>query len=152
MSLKEFFNKFGVETSTNLDLIHWAKLLKIKEFRYVMRDEMGLLPKKYSKDLYVMTNIHTSQQNGVHHNAFCITKKGSYFFDSYGLSPTQEVIDYIHNIKTFSKSPMYTTFKIQQDNTRYCGQISLYFLYLMKHSDLSFFDIVLRIKQEIQNL
>ena len=64
-SLKEFFNKFGTKTSSNFDLIHWAKILKIKNFRCIMRDEMKLLDKNL-KLQNVMTNIHTSKQNGVH--------------------------------------------------------------------------------------
>ena len=38
---------------------------------------------------------------------------------------------------------------IQEDNTSYCGQLSIYFLYLMNFTDKSFHDIVLDIHREV---
>ena len=142
-TLKEFFDKFGTDTTNNIELMNYAKMLGIKNFHYVMRDEMKLLPTN-KFPLNVMTNIHTSDQPGVHHNCFYVGKKDKYFFDSYGLAPTKEV-------EKFLGHGEHSTFKLQQDNTRYCGQLSLYFLYLMNHTDKSYRDIVLNIKQELNN-
>ena len=144
---KEFKDKFGEDTTTNIQLIQIAKALKIPNFYYVMRDEMGLLPKD-KKPLYVMTNIHTSKEKGVHHSCFYketkgdlnkVTEAGSYFFDSYGLPPTKEV-------EKFMGSGICSTFKIQEDGTRYCGQMSLYVLHRLNQGD-KFTDIVLSLYQ-----
>lgn len=143
-SLKEFFNKFGTKTSSNFDLIHWAKILKIKNFRCIMRDEMKLLDKNL-KLQNVMTNIHTSKQNGVHWNCFYLGEKGKYFFDSYGLDPVNEIKNYLGEGES-------STFIIQTGLSQYCGQLSLYFLYLMNFSHLSFYEIVLQIVEEIQSI
>jgi len=41
------------------------------------------------------------------------------------------------------KGTTYSTFKIQENNTSYCGQLSLYILYLLNFTDLSYEEIVL---------
>ena len=46
----------------------------------------------------------------------------NFFFDSYGLPPTKE-------IEKFIGEGISSTFKIQEDGTKYCGQMSLYVLY-----------------------
>ena len=134
----EFQRQFGEDTTTNIQLMQMAKVLKIPNFYYVMRDEMGLLPKD-KKPLYVMTNIHTSKEKGVHHSCFYTSNGGSYFFDSYGLPPTKEV-------EKFMGSGICSTFKIQEDGTRYCGQMSIYILHRLNQGD-KFTDIVLSLYQ-----
>lgn len=130
---KEFKEKFGDNTTTNIQLMQIAKVLKIPNFYYVMRDEVNLLPKG-KKPLYGMTNIHTSKEKGVHHSCFYIGE-GSYFFDSYGLPPTKEV-------EEFMGSGICSTFKIQEDHTKYCGQMSLFVLHRLNQGD-KFTDIIL---------
>ena len=134
---KEFKQSFGEDTTTNIQLIQIAKALKIPNFYYVMRDEMNLLP-KVRKPLYVMTNIHTSKEKGVHHSCFYMGA-GSYFFDSCGLLPTKEV-------EEFMGSGICSTFKIQEDWTKYCGQMSMYVLHRLNQGD-KFTDIVLSLYQ-----
>ena len=129
----EFKRKFGEDTTTNIQLMQIAKVLKISNFYYVMRDEMKLLPKD-KKPLYGMTNIHTSKEKGVHHSCFYIGE-GSYFFDSYGLPPTKEV-------EEFMGSGICSTFKIQEEGTKYCGQMSLFVLHRLNQGD-KFTNIIL---------
>ena len=143
-TLKQFFDKFGTDTTNNIELMNYAKMLGIKNFYYVMRDEMKLLPLNTKFPLNVMTNIHTSDQPGVHHNCFYICDSNRYFFDSYGLAPTKEVEKYMRHGE-------HSTFRIQEDNTTYCGQLSLYFLYLMNHTDKSYHDVILSISAALEN-
>ena len=136
MTWKEFKQRFGEDTTTNIQLLQIAKILKIPNFHYVMRDEMNLLPKE-KKPLYVMTNIHTSKENGVHHSCFYWNDE-NFFFDSYGLDPPKEVIKFLGEVIS-------STFKIQENGTKYCGQMSLYVLYRLNQGD-KFTDIVLSLK------
>ena len=161
---KEFKQRFGEDTTTNIQLMQMAKILKIPNFYYVMRDEMNLLPTD-RKPLNVMTNIHTSKENGVHHSCFYmgelneVKNNENFFFDSYGLPPTKEV-------EHFMRNGVYNTFKIQEDRTKYCGQMSLYVLYRLQQGDSlenslqdslenslqdKFTDIVLSLKNELKN-
>ena len=96
---------------SNIQLMQMAKILKIPNFYYVMRDEMKLLL-THRKTLNGMTNIHTWKENGIHHSCFYMGSE-NFFFDSYGLSPTKE-------IKKFIGEGISFTFKIQ-DETKYCG-------------------------------
>ena len=40
MKLKEFLDKYGTNTTSNFQLLHWGKQLKLKNFRVVMKDEI----------------------------------------------------------------------------------------------------------------
>ena len=121
----------GDNTTTSIQLMQIAKVLKISNFYYVMRDKIKLLPKAYGshtswstdkRPLYVMTNIHTSKEKVVHHICFYKGANGSFFFYLYGLPPTKEV-------KDFMGSGINSTFKIQEDGTKYCGQMSMFVLH-----------------------
>lgn len=121
MLLKEFMQKYGTNTTTNFQLIQWAKDLNIKPFYYCMRDEIVLLKDEHPK-YYAITNIHTTKQKGIHHSALFKDNKQLYFFDSYGLDPTKEILNLDLPI-------ICSTFQIQNIGTKYCGQLSLWVLY-----------------------
>ena len=135
LSWKDFQKKFGIKTTSNIDLYKFAKILKLKNFHVIMNDELNTIKKK--NPLNVITNLHSSNQPGIHWNCFYISKEQKYFFDSYGLPPTKEVENFL------GKGTTYSTFKIQENNTSYCGQLSLYILYLLNFSNLSYEEIVL---------
>ena len=133
MNWNTFKQTFGTDTSTNFDLIRWAKYLRIKPFYYAMRDEIKDLP-QYG---YFITNIHTSKERGVHHSAIYSHRDATgdsandrvYFFDSYALPPTLEIIEKFNHTNNRicgdSDEEKQDIFKDQ----KYCGQMALYFLY-----------------------
>ena len=137
MNWNSFKRKYGKNTTSNIQLINWAKQLKIKPFYYVMRDEVQHLPKD-EIPIFCITNIHTSKEKGVHHSAIAKTLQGNYFFDSYGLPPTEEV-------KRFLGTGVYSTFQIQTFNDSYCGQISLFILCQLSQG-YKFEEIVFKLK------
>jgi hypothetical protein len=120
----DFKKIFGTSTSTNFDLIRWAKYLKIKPFYYAMRDEIKDLP-NYGN---FMTNIHTSKERGVHHSAIYSDVSKVYFFDSYALPPTLEIIQ-----------------KFDHTDNRICGDMALFFLHRINKGD-SYEDILQQLK------
>ena len=119
-----------------------AKLLKIPNFHFVMRDEMHLIPKDIIP-LIVTTNIHTSKENGVHHSSFYCSDSENYFFN--GLPPTKEV-------EKILGEGISSNFKIQEEGTKYCGQMSSNVLYRMTATDAKFTDIILLLTLEIPPL
>ena len=123
----EFFKRFGKSTSSNIELLNYAKQLHLKPFKIVMRDEI----KEVKADDYVITNLHESHEPGIHWNCFNKDK----FFDSYGLPPVKE-------IKEVLKSGIYSDFQIQEFNKKFCGQLSLYVLFML-FKGYDFEDIVL---------
>ena len=136
-SWQDFQKKFGTKTTSNIDLYKFAKILKLKNFHVIMNDELNTIKKQFP--LNVITNLHSSNQPGIHWNCFYIYNSKKYFFDSYGLPPTKEVENFL------GKGTTYSTFKIQENNTSYCGQLALYILYLLNFSNLSYEEIVLRL-------
>jgi hypothetical protein len=144
-TLSEFLNRFGTSTTTNFQLLHWAKELGIKNFYYVMRNEIKTLKslrtefcEANKKPLYIIANYQTTSENGSHHIALYKSDKDAFFFDSYGLQPMQEIIDFLGE-------GIYSTFKIQPDNSKMCGTLCLYLLYKLSKG-FNFFDIVLELK------
>ncbi len=43
MNIEQFLDRYGTDTTTNFDLLHYSKELKIKPFYYVMSNEIEYL-------------------------------------------------------------------------------------------------------------
>ena len=88
-----------------------------------MRDEINQLPQN-KLPLNVVVNIHMSKEQGLHWSALYINKD-AYFFDSYGLAPTQEIVDFLSQ----HSQRMRNTLEVQSFGESNCRQLSLYVLY-----------------------
>lgn len=140
-TIADFFKRYGANTTTNFQLMKWAKEIGIPNFHIVMRDEMKKLPKHY-EFIYVIGNLHLKKQRGVHWFCFCRTREnGSFFFDSYGLEPTKEVE------KVLTKPFIYSTHKLQDDE-KFCGVLCLFVLYWLKEGK-KFEDIILDLRSQL---
>ena len=139
-NINEFLKLYGTQTTTNFDLKKIANQLGIKNFHILMRDELQLLKNKPTITINFITNLHTSDQKGVHWSACMSNKNGdNYYFDSYGLPPTNEV-------KKLLGNGTYNTFQIQKPGTTYCGQLCLYVL-LKLQEGVPFLDIMLELNE-----
>ena len=148
ISFKKFCeeNNIKLDTLSNFDIIRIAKQLKIKSFRGVfMRDS---LPKKIKTNECGIVNLEPESEKGS--NWCCYYKKGKeiYYFDSYGLNPTNELLKYLKN--TTKNQVVMSTFEIQKFGTNICGQISLYVLYLLSQN-YKFIDILLSLMTEFHS-
>jgi hypothetical protein len=137
MNINAFYKRYGQNTTTNFQLIKYAKELEIPNFHVCMRDEIKSLSLK-RLPLNVITNIHTTNQRGVHWSALHVTKGSAYFFDSFGLPPTQEIIDLL----PCKVQRMRNTFEVQSFDESNCGQHSLYVLYKLNKKE-PFQDIII---------
>lgn len=140
MNIKEFLNLYGVNTTNNFQLLHWAKKLKIKNFSVLMRDE--IMTTKFSKlPVNIIVNIDPKTEGGIHWSCFHIATDGKkYWFDSYGLPPLKEIIDKFRrktkSVPTDAKSPIIAAdFQIQDFGMKYCGQLALYILYKLNRKE-----------------
>ena len=113
-----------------------------------MRDEVKELDIT-KLPLNIITNIHTSNQKGVHHNAIHIDKNNNkYFFDSYGLPPVDEILN-----KLGKNDFTYSTLILQNFGFAYCGQLSLYILYkLNDEENPNFVKTVLNARKGLKEL
>ena len=118
---------------SNFELIDSAKQLKIKCFRNVyLRDE---LPKKpYKKECGIINLADSDDMKGTHWVCYYKSEKVLYF-DSYGIQPPIEIIDYL------GKVIEYNTFQIQHFNQVICGHLCLYVLSKLYKKE-SFNDII----------
>lgn len=105
---------------SNFQLLDAEKKLKIKNFRGVfVRDELPKMPRKVECGIL---NLCDSRGSGTHWVSWY--KKGNLkiYFDSYGLLPPVELINYL-------KRPVYcNSERIQPDGVVICGHLCLYVL------------------------
>ena len=139
--IKEFFNTFGTDMTTNFDLIKYAKLLKIKPFQYIMSDEINKLPKG---NFNCIMNYQLSHQQGTHHVALVRKENTLYYFDSYGMPIQKHILDFFKGSNLILRSHDY---QFQTVNDKYCGQISLFVIYLL-NNNYEYHDIISMLKDK----
>ena len=105
---------------SNIELLEAARKLKIPNFRGVsLRDT---LPKKPKKKECGILNLDDTSGSGTHWVAWYKNGDEKNYFDSYGLQPPNELIDYLH-------SPiLYNTERVQPYDQVFCGHLCLYVL------------------------
>ena len=81
---------------SNFDLINAAKRLNIKHFRGVFKRDQ--LPKKPHHVETGIINLDSNSGPGTHWVAYAIDPRGIVYFDSYGLPPPVEFLDYINHL------------------------------------------------------
>ena len=105
---------------SNLELLEAARKLKIPNFRGVsLRDALPTTPKK--KECGIL-NLDDTTGLGTHWVAWYKNGTEKKYFDSYGLQPPNELVDYLH-------SPiLYNTERVQPYDQVFCGHLCLYVL------------------------
>jgi hypothetical protein len=114
--------------TTNIQLENEAKKLNFKNFRgVIMRDQLSSL-KQLERECGILGS-KTSKEDDMHWTCWFKNGKNKYYFDSFGLTPTKEIVKYL-------KSPlMYSTFQIQQFNESNCGEWCIYVLNRLNKGD-----------------
>ena len=105
---------------SNFELEDAAKRLKIPSFRGVFL--LDTLPKKPNKKDCGIVNFDKSGGPGTHWVAWYKNGKTKIYFDSYGVRPPIEVVEYLG-------SPIYyNTDQLQPAGQVFCGHLCLYVL------------------------
>jgi len=114
--------------TTNIQLENEALRLQLKIFRgVIMRDQINKL-KQLNQECGILGS-KTSREDSMHWTCWWKNGKQKYYFDSFGLLPTKEIIRYL-------KSPIvYSTFQIQQFNESNCGEWYIYVLNRLNNGD-----------------
>ena len=135
------FNKFPVKNSTltNIEIDNYAKKLKLKHYmKHRMLDE---IKGKAKENECGIINLDVSTGPGTHYVAYFKKGNDKIYFDSFGLKPPNEIINYL-------KSPiLYQTFRIQKLEDTNCGKYCLYVLYRLNNGD-DFKDIIFDLLEE----
>ena len=117
-------------TMYDTDLEHYAKVLKIKKFRYVkMRDELQRsLPFLYECGII---NLNTHDQAGSHWTCYFKNQDQRFYFDSYGQAPPDELIKYLKTPKELKENAAVirrSAVVVQHLDSNECGSLCLYVL------------------------
>jgi len=105
---------------SNIELEFTIKKLKIPFFRGVFsRNDLPNTPRQ--KECGIL-NLDDLMGNGTHWVAWYKNKNKKYYFDSFGLYPPLEIMNYL-------KGPIfYNTERVQEFGTVICGHLCLYWL------------------------
>src|SRR5438477_11893041 len=109
ITYSEFVKKLDLDSKTmsNIDISEIVEKIGIKNFRGVMmKDE--LVENKVKRSECGVINLEDSDEVGSHWTCYFKKGKSKYYFDSYGLDPPNEMIEYL--ISPIRSS----TFKIQR--------------------------------------
>lgn len=121
---------------TNIELVQYAKQLKITHFRGVfMRDQ---LPAKIKKNECGIVNLNTSTEPGSHW--VCYFKDGTkrIYFDSFGQITPKEIQSYLKTKVEFARGEpviQRNTDIVQKPNTHICGHLCLFVLKSLSNGD-----------------
>ena len=126
-----------IQPLSNFDIIRICKKLKISNFKgCFMRDELSNLDAVSNNDECFIMNLDKSNSSGTHWVAVNIVRGTTYYFDSFGLPPTEE-------IKRYCKEPrFYNSFIFQKPNEVICGHMCLYVLYRMRYCKQDFYSVL----------
>ena len=105
---------------SNVELLDAAKKIEIPGFRGVfVRDN---LPRKPRKDECGIVNLDDASGKGTHWVVWSRAGKNKFYFDSYGIQPPLELVEYL-------KDPiLYNTERLQPKDQVFCGHLCLYVL------------------------
>jgi len=107
-----------MDGSTNVELEEMARKLRFKNFRGVlMRDELTFKPMLNECGI-----LNLGDKYGRSSRWACWYKNGKDNFDSFGVQPPLELIEYL------SSPILYSTYQIQQYNDSNCGEWCLHVL------------------------
>lgn len=109
--------------TTNIDLINMAQKNKIILDYIIYKDEIFKIP--YSSGLSIIINMSSLGHQGTHWVSL-YTKDKTYYFDSFGDIPPQEVLSWS------DKPVVFNDYQIQHFSSEMCGQHSLGFIGLMQ--------------------
>ena len=113
----------------NIELVSYARLLKILDFRSVfMRDTLPQYPLNVECGI---VNFNTSNQPGSHWVCYYRKKNERIYFDSYGQITPVEVQRYLKTGIEFNRGKVVIQRNreiVQAPNTVVCGHICLYVL------------------------
>ena len=120
---------------SNYDLLQWCEYLNIPIKDVLSRDENT--PHNHMQALFIY-NLEPSYMNGSHWVATYVKNGIVNYFDSFGMPPSQELVDHVKKKKLIL---LHQNNQIQNINTTTCGYFCLYFLNEM-NKGTSYYDLL----------
>lgn len=132
---KLIIEKFGRHPLSAYDIMEFSKFVRIPYFRGVyMRDTLPLCPRVKES---MIVNLDSVQNSGSHWVTFIKDKNEVKYFDSFGVEPPFELLQYWKC--GGGKNPpcvLYNSDQVQSINENICGHLCIHYLlynmYLLK--------------------
>lgn len=124
--------------TTNIDLINMAQKNKIRLDYIIYKDEIFKIP--YSSGLSIIINMSSTGHAGTHWVSLYTDKDKTYYFDSFGDIPPQEVLSWSNKGLSQNDNPkpiVFNDYQIQHFSSEMCGEHSIGFLGLMQGKSAS---------------
>ena len=99
-----------------------SRMLGIPKLRVLMSNELEKLHNMAKLPSYIICNYQDTSLQGTHWCALYKDLSRSHYMDPFGIEIFPEAIDFLEN-------GIYSTFKIQPEGSKICGQLSLFVLY-----------------------
>ena len=133
VSKPEFIN----HPISNFEITNWVKYPKITNFKGVIsRDGIPAKVKNIPDQCFII-NLDDTEGPGTHWVAVKMSKGHINYFDSFGLQPTQVLVNLCY---TFNKLYKYESNQFQDLSSALCGYCCLYFLKEFRRNN--FFTVV----------
>jgi hypothetical protein len=119
---------------SNIDLENLAKLLKLRDFRVCLQDELKEIKANIrDRDGKYIINYGNEKDGGTHWIAVIIENNNVFVFDSFGAPCSNDVADFIRGKKHIS----YNQYIIQDLNSSLCGWYCLFMIYFVQEAGKS---------------
>lgn len=105
-------------STTNIELFDMAKFYKINNLTAVCQKDKLIMYPLINNSFYIINSQDSTEGSGTHWTCLFLNKNHSYFFDSYGASPSNSIVDYC---KKFTKRLHYNNYIIQDLDSDNCG-------------------------------
>lgn len=123
------FNKknYKLKVLSNFDIIDMMNNRDNPKSKFIGVFSRDGLPKKLNNNESLILNLDSEMGNGTHWVSIYNDPNQKYveYFDSYGLPPPEEAIEYM---KTTKKPIYYNTNQMQAINNIMCGFYSIYYI------------------------
>ena len=120
---------------SNFDLLEWCKYLEIPLNNVLSRDQR--LPNSHKLGLFIY-NLERHYMSGSHWVGTYVRDRVINYFDSFGLPPFQELLDYA---RKENLTLLHQKGQLRNFYTTTCGYFCLYFLNEM-HKNVDYFDLL----------
>lgn len=117
-------------TTTNVQLMNLAKKMSLPLNAVIYKDLLDNEP--FQDGAYILNMQSSTDGGGTHWIGLYVKYPESYYFDSFGIVPPLEVINYCAN--NGIKKIIVSDKQIQRSQYGHCGQYTLAFLHAMHKS------------------
>lgn len=122
--------KLPLHTLTSANVTYLANKLKIGSFiGCFMKDQLKNRPENVESGIL---NLENSVEEGSHWVAWYKNGNDRFYFDSFGMQPPTELLNYLKTtkeIKQKSKVVKQSSVQVQEDSSNECGALCLYVLF-----------------------